>query len=37
MAGFVYQVNQANAKRSAGPGGKYTNATCWALRKDGSC
>ena len=37
MTGFVYTVDQANAKTSAGPGGKYTNATCWALRKDGSC
>ena len=37
MAGFVYTVDQANAKTSAGPGGKYTNAACWAVRKDGSC
>ncbi len=35
--GFVYTVNQANAKTSAGTGGKYTNGACWALRKDGSC
>jgi type IV pilus assembly protein PilE len=34
---FVYQVNQTNAKSSAGPGGTFTAATCWALRKDGSC
>ena len=37
MAGFLYTVDQANAKTSAGPGGKYTNAACWAVRKDGSC
>lgn len=37
MSGFTLTVNQANAKTSAGPGGKYTNATCWAVRKDGSC
>jgi type IV pilus assembly protein PilE len=34
---FVYTVNQANAKTSAGPAGKYTNGACWAVRKDGSC
>jgi len=34
---FVYRVNQANNKNSAGPGGKWTNAACWAVRKDGSC
>jgi type IV pilus assembly protein PilE len=37
MAGFTYTINEVNAKASAGPGGKYTNANCWALRKDGSC
>ena len=37
MAGFVYTVDQANAKTSAGPSGKYTNGACWALRKDGTC
>ncbi len=36
-ASFVYTVDQANAKTSAGPAGKYTNPTCWAVRKDGSC
>ena len=34
---FVYTVDQANAKTSSGPGGKYTNPACWAVRKDGSC
>lgn len=37
MSGFTYTVDQANLKTSAGPGGKYTSAGCWALRKDGSC
>jgi len=37
MSGFTYTVNETNAKTSAGPGGKYTNGGCWALRKDGSC
>jgi type IV pilus assembly protein PilE len=37
MGGFTYTVNQINAKSSAGPGGHFTSATCWALRKDGSC
>lgn len=37
MGGFVYTVNEANVKASSGPAGKYTNATCWATRKDGSC
>ena len=35
--GFVYTVDQANAKTSTGVAGKYTNGACWALRKDGSC
>ena len=34
---FKYTINQANARTSAGPGGHYTNANCWAIRKDGSC
>lgn len=37
MTGFKYTVDQANAKTSVGPGGKYTNGACWALRADGSC
>ena len=37
MNGFVYTINEANQKASVGPGGKYTNPGCWALRKDGSC
>ena len=37
MSGFTYTVTQTGAKTSAGPGGHYTNAGCWAVRKDGSC
>ena len=37
MSLFIYTVDQANLKTSKGPGGKYTNGLCWALRKDGSC
>jgi len=37
MSGFSYTINQRNDKSSSGPGGYYTSATCWALRKDGSC
>ena len=37
MAGFVYTVDQSNAKTSTGPGGKYRNANCWALKKNGTC
>ena len=34
---FVYRVTQANAKSSVGPAGWASAATCWAVRKDGSC
>ena len=37
MSGFVYTVNQTNAKSSTGPAGWTAAPTCWALRKDGSC
>ena len=37
MASFVYTINQANQRTSSGPSGFFTNATCWAIRKDGSC
>ncbi len=36
-AAFLYTIDQNNAKTSTGPGGKYTNAGCWATRPDGSC
>lgn len=34
---FVYTLDQNNNKTSAGPSGTYTNAACWATRKDGTC
>jgi len=38
MAGFTYTVNQAGAKATtAVPAGWASNATCWVIRKDGSC
>jgi type IV pilus assembly protein PilE len=36
MDGFVYSIDNTNAKTSASPIG-YTNGACWATRKDGSC
>jgi len=36
-ASFIYTVDQSNQKSSAGPSGTFTSATCWAVRKDGSC
>ena len=35
--GFVYTLDQANNKASTGPAGWSGSATCWAVRKDGSC
>ena len=39
MTGFVYTIDQANAKVStiSGVSGWSGNAACWAIRKDGSC
>jgi type IV pilus assembly protein PilE len=37
MGGFGYIVDQTNLKSSFGPAGTFTNLTCWATRKDGSC
>ena len=36
-ASFIYRVNERNLKDSAGPAGWVSSATCWAVRKDGSC
>ena len=36
-ASFIYTVDQANVKTSAGPGGTFTSGNCWATRKDGTC
>ena len=38
MAGFVYTVNEANVRQTTGaPTGWTLAATCWILKKDGSC
>jgi type IV pilus assembly protein PilE len=34
---FRYRVTEANAKSSQGPAGWVASATCWAVRKDGTC
>jgi type IV pilus assembly protein PilE len=38
MTGFVYTVNQADAKSTTGvPSGWAANTTCWVTRKGGTC
>jgi type IV pilus assembly protein PilE len=37
MGGFVYMVDQTNAKGSIAPSGWSPGVGCWAMRKDGSC
>jgi type IV pilus assembly protein PilE len=37
MSGFVYTVDQTNAKGSSGPVGWSPGVGCWASRKDGRC
>jgi len=38
MLGFVYTIDQTNARATTGvPSGWTSNATCWVLKKDGSC
>lgn len=38
MAGFIYTINEANAKATTGvPSGWTTNATCWVTKKGGAC
>jgi type IV pilus assembly protein PilE len=37
MSGFVYSVDQTNAKGSSGPVGWSPGVGCWASRKDGRC
>jgi len=40
MAGFVYEINEQNVKKTTGLPGGWTlpsPSTCWVLRKDGSC
>lgn len=36
MGGFQYTIDQQNNKVSTGPDG-YSNPSCWATRRDGSC
>jgi len=36
-ASFVYTIDQAGNKTSAGPTGWAGNGSCWATRKDGTC
>ena len=38
MKDFVYEIDQAGAKKTSGaPSGWTTNSTCWVVQKDGSC
>jgi type IV pilus assembly protein PilE len=38
MTGFVYTIDQANARSTTGvPDGWTTNATCWVSKKGGKC
>jgi type IV pilus assembly protein PilE len=38
MSGFAYTIDQANNRvTTAVPSGWTKTATCWTLRKDGSC
>ena len=38
MNGFVYTLNQANARATTGvPSGWTANAGCWVTKQDGSC
>jgi type IV pilus assembly protein PilE len=37
MTNFVYQIDQANVHRTVSTAWGPAPATCWAIRKDGSC
>jgi type IV pilus assembly protein PilE len=38
MAGFAFTINEANTRATTGvPSGWTGSATCWVLKKDGSC
>jgi len=38
MAGFTYRINQSNVKSTPSvPAGWTSSASCWVVRKDGSC
>ncbi len=37
-SGFVFTINEANARATTGAHSGWTaNATCWIMRKDGTC
>jgi len=37
MGGFVYTLNQANVRATTGTYWTVTSATCWVVKKDGTC
>jgi type IV pilus assembly protein PilE len=37
MSGFAYSIDQANTQKTLGTSWGPTSATCWVIRKDGSC
>ena len=38
MLGFIYNVTDANVRSTTGaPAGWTLSATCWVLKRDGSC
>jgi len=37
MAGFVFRVNEVNARSSSGPAGWVAAPNCWFVRKSGDC
>lgn len=37
LAGFAYTLNEKNEKTTTGAFGFSNNATCWSIKKDGSC
>lgn len=38
MLGFVFSIDQANTQKTTGvPAGWMTSASCWVMRRDGTC
>jgi len=37
MGGFVYTLNQNNVRATTGTYWSVTSATCWVVKKDGTC
>ena len=37
MPGLIYNVDQTNARSTTGAGGWTGSASCWSVRKDGTC